>query len=271
MINTVLAFGQSLLAGFPQAYASGLIMNAAISGLLFLIFWKWLVKRLAHWKIQFGKTVAAPQIKREMRNTLFATASGAFTSCVVLFMVSMDVTRIYTNISDYPLWVALIGFPAMILFNDAWFYWMHRLIHHPRIYRYIHAEHHRSINVNPLTSYSFHFAEPLLLTLWIVPFVMVMPLYAPVVGLVQIYGIYDNVKSHLGYEIYPRWLNRSPLRWLSTSTYHNLHHTKFDGNYGLHFRFWDRLMGTELKQYEADFDKIVTRRAMGIVETANSA
>jgi Delta7-sterol 5-desaturase len=183
--------------------------------------------------------------------------------------VSQDATRVYTDISAYPLWVSLIGFPAMLLLNDAWFYWMHRLLHHPRIYRYVHAEHHRSINVNPLTSYSFHFAEPLLLTLWIVPFVMVFPLYAPVVGLVQIYGIYDNIKSHLGYEIYPRWLNRSPLRWLSTSTYHNLHHTKYNGNYGLHFRFWDRWMGTELPQYEADFEAIVERRGQPVAVTAS--
>jgi Delta7-sterol 5-desaturase len=269
MIETLQVFGQSLLTEFPKGYAMGLLMNGTLMAITFFTFWKLLAKRMANWKIQLGKTVAAVQIKRELRNTLFATASGAFTSCVILFMVSQDQTRIYTDISAYPLWVTLAGFPVMILFNDAWFYWMHRLIHHPRIYKYVHAEHHRSINVNPLTSYSFHFAEPLLLTLWIVPFVMVMPLYAPVVGLVQVYGIYDNIKSHLGYEIYPRWLNRSPLRWLSTSTYHNLHHTKYHGNYGLHFRFWDRLMGTELPQYEPEFEAIVKRRGQPVVVTAS--
>jgi Delta7-sterol 5-desaturase len=268
MIETLQQFGQSLITGFPQAYATGIFINGMLMGIVFFIFWKLLAKRLANWKVQFGKSVAPVQIKRELRNAIFATASGAFTSCVILFMLSQDMTRIYTDISDYPLWVSFIGFPAMILLNDAWFYWMHRLLHHPRIYRYVHAEHHRSINVNPLTSYSFHFAEPLLLTLWIVPFVMVMPLYAPVIGIVQIYGIYDNIKSHLGYEIYPRWLNRSPLRWLTTSTYHNLHHTKYNGNYGLHLRFWDRLMKTELEQYEPDYAAIVERRAKGAAAPA---
>jgi Delta7-sterol 5-desaturase len=260
MLQMLQDFGRSLLTEFPKGYVTGLMMNGLLMTLTFFIFWKFLSKRLANWKIQLGKTVASAQIKRELRNTLFATASGAFTSCIILFMLSQDMTRIYTDFNAYPIWVMLAGFPVMIVFNDMWFYWMHRLIHHPRIYKYIHAEHHRSINVNPLTSYSFHFAEPLLLTLWIVPFVMIMPLYAPVVGLVQIYGIYDNIKSHLGYEIYPAWLNRSPLRWLSTSTYHNLHHTKYEGNYGLHFRFWDRLMKTELPQYEAEYAAIVERR-----------
>jgi Delta7-sterol 5-desaturase len=260
MIEVLQDFGQSLLASFPTAYATGVVVNGTITVLIFLLFWKLLAKRLANWKVQLGKAVTGAQIRRELRNAIFTMASGAFLSCVVIFMVSQGAAKVYTDISRHSLWWALIGFPVMILIDDLWFYWMHRLLHHPRIYRYIHAEHHRSINVNPLTSFSFHWAEPLLLTLWIIPFVMIVPVYAPVVGAVQVYGMFDNIKSHLGYEVYPRWLNRSPLRWLTTSTYHNLHHTKYHGNYGLHLRFWDRLMKTELPQYEPDFAAIVDQR-----------
>jgi sterol desaturase/sphingolipid hydroxylase (fatty acid hydroxylase superfamily) len=32
-----------------------------------------------------------------------------------------------------------------------------------------------------------------------------------------------------------------------------MHHSSFNGNYGLMFRFWDRLLGTELKNYESAF------------------
>jgi sterol desaturase/sphingolipid hydroxylase (fatty acid hydroxylase superfamily) len=39
-----------------------------------------------------------------------------------------------------------------------------------------------------------------------------------------------------------------------------MHHSKFDGNYGVHFRFWDKLLGTEFKDYEAQFDKIQARK-----------
>ena len=43
----------------------------------------------------------------------------------------------------------------------------------------------------------------------------------------------------------PRWWVRAPLlRWTNTSTFHNLHHTRLQGNYGLFTRFWDRLFGT---------------------------
>jgi Delta7-sterol 5-desaturase len=43
------------------------------------------------------------------------------------------------------------------------------------------------------------------------------------------------------------------LRWINTSTFHNLHHTSSRGNYGLMFRLWDRLLGTELPDYEKRF------------------
>ncbi|MBK6998392.1 MAG: sterol desaturase family protein [Lewinellaceae bacterium] len=54
-----------------------------------------------------------------------------------------------------------------------------------------------------------------------------------------------NVYGHLGYELFPPKMYKHTLgKWLNTSIYHNLHHEKFKGNYGLYFTFWDRLCGT---------------------------
>jgi hypothetical protein len=44
------------------------------------------------------------------------------------------------------------------------------------------------------------------------------------------------------------------MSWTSSSTFHNLHHQKLNGNYGLFFRFWDRLLDTELPGYEQAFN-----------------
>ena len=146
----------------------------------------------------------------------------------------------------------------------TWFYWCHRLLHHPKIFQLVHLEHHKSIDVNPFTSMSFHFAEPFLLSFWIFPVSYLFPIYAPVLGLVQIWGLLDNVKSHLGYELYPAWWNKSIFRFLTSSTHHNLHHNKFNGNYGVHFRIWDKLLGTEFKEYENEFDKVQERKKTNI-------
>jgi len=70
-----------------------------------------------------------------------------------------------------------------------------------------------------------------------------------------------NVYGHLGYEIAPKWFRHSFLfEIVNTSTHHNIHHKKIEGNYGLYFRVWDRLMGTENPNYVKDYDEIQLRR-----------
>jgi sterol desaturase/sphingolipid hydroxylase (fatty acid hydroxylase superfamily) len=185
---------------------------------------------------------------------------GASFSGLILYLKSIGYTKIYVDISEHHLFYALSGFFVLLFVNDTWFYWMHRLLHHPKIYRYVHHEHHKSIDVNPFTSLSFHFLENLALTFWILPFSFVFPIYVPVLMLIQLWGFFENLKAHLGYEFYPAWWNKSILRFLTSSTHHNMHHSQFSGNYGLHFRFWDRLLGTEFKNYEAEYDKIQARK-----------
>ena len=143
---------------------------------------------------------------------------------------------------------------ALLAFNDLWFYGWHRLLHHPRLFRYVHAVHHKSVDVNPFTSYSFHAFEGFVLGLWIVPASVILPLPMSALAVLQVIGLANNVMAHLGYEFLPRWLLRVPLlRLTNTATFHSLHHTRLNGNYGLHSRVWDRLFGTELPEYERVF------------------
>jgi lathosterol oxidase len=52
--------------------------------------------------------------------------------------------------------VCIVSLALMLLLHDAWFYWTHRLMHHPKIFRHVHLVHHRSINPSPWAAYSFH-------------------------------------------------------------------------------------------------------------------
>ena len=97
------------------------------------------------------------------------------------------------------------------------------------------------------------------MTLCILPAVFIVPIFAPALGAMQIYGLLNNIKSHLGYEFFPAVFNKGPLRIFTTSSYHNLHHKKFQGNYGVHFRIWDKLLGTEMKDYDQEFDGLQAR------------
>jgi Delta7-sterol 5-desaturase len=249
---------KEVLQNYPKGFFGGLIMNVTIMSVTYFVFWKLLKKRIQKWRIQLKERVNNKQIINELKNALITSLFSALFGGIVLYLKSNGYTKVYTDYAEHPFFT-FGGFFILLLLDDTWFYWVHRLLHHPKIYRHIHAVHHKSVDVNPFTSMSFHPVEAILLTLWILPVAFFVPIYAPVLVLVQVWGLLDNVKSHLGYEFYPKRFNKSWLRFLTSSTFHNMHHSKFMGNYGVHFRIWDRLLKTEFKDYETEYEKIKNR------------
>jgi ring-1,2-phenylacetyl-CoA epoxidase subunit PaaE len=53
---------------------------------------------------------------------------------------------------------------------------------------------------------------------------------------------------------------------LVTATNHSLHHTQYNGNYALFFRFWDIVCGTELNATESTFEEIHQRKNASIID-----
>lgn len=254
---------KEIIGNFPAGFAQAVATNLLLIGAAYLIVWRWLATRLSAWRIQTKARVDAAQLKREWKNAFFTLGVGVLFSSVLLYWSAKGYTKLYTDFSAYsPFW-SVAGFFMLLLIDDTWFYWCHRLLHHPKLFRWVHVEHHKSVDVNPFTSLSFHFLEPVLLTLWIFPVAFFLPVYAPALMAVQLWGLLDNLKSHLGYELYGAGLNRGPLQFLTSSTHHNMHHRKFKGNYGVHFRFWDKLLGTEFPDYESEYDAVQARKKAG--------
>lgn len=254
---------ETSLKQLPAALGQSLL-NYIIILLVYLIIWKLLKKRLSNWRIQLKERVDTAQIKSELIQSLYTLLVSTLFVIGIYNLKSLGLTKIYTDINEYPTFFAYFGFFILLFLDDTWFYWIHRLLHHPKIFKYVHRVHHESIDVNPFTSLSFHWLEALLLTFWILPVSLFFPIYVPALGVLQIWGFLDNIKSHLGYEFFPSWWNKSIGKIMTSSTHHNMHHSKFKGNYGVHFRFWDRLLGTEFDDYEKKFDEI-QRRKKGII------
>ena len=253
---------QEIVKQIPIAVGQ-FLMNYLFIAVVYFVVWKLLKRRLQNWRIQLKERVDTKQIKSEIINSLFTLMVSTLIVSAIYLMKSLGLTKIYTDINEYPRFFAFGGFFIFLFFDDTWFYWIHRLLHHPKIFKYVHKVHHKSIDVNPFTSLSFHWVETLLLTSWIVPVSMFFPMYVPAFGLIQIWGLLDNLKSHLGYEFFPSWWNKSIGKLMTSSTHHNMHHSKFNGNYGVHFRIWDRLLGTEFNDYEKTFDEIQERKKAG--------
>lgn len=152
-----------------------------------------------------------------------------------------------------PVWL-WISLALMILGHDAYFYWAHRAMHDPRVFRMFHRRHHRSMNPSPFTAYSFDLGEAAVMGLFVPLWMLLTPTPWEAVGLFVLHQIVRNTLGHAGYELFPARADGRPLLdFLTTTTHHDLHHAQAGWNYGLYFTWWDRLMGTEHPDYYARF------------------
>lgn len=155
-------------------------------------------------------------------------------------------TRIYTDPFAWPLWWMPGSLLAYLLLHDTWFYWTHRWLHRPGPFSVAHAVHHASRPPTAWAAMSFHPLEALTGAVVIPALVLAVPIHAGVLGFVLLVMTVMGITNHMGWEVFPRRLVRSRIGdWLITASHHGRHHEFYRCNYGLYFRFWDRLCGTD--------------------------
>ena len=148
----------------------------------------------------------------------------------------------------------------VLIAHDAYFYWMHRLIHRPRLFRRYHRRHHRSNNPSPFTAYSFDLREAALEIAFFAGWSMLLPEPEGTIMTAVLIQLFVNTLHHSGYELMPSWRDRPVFDWLTTTVHHDLHHARAGWNFGLYFTWWDRWMGTEDPTYHAEFARVVGQR-----------
>ncbi|GAB2695335.1 sterol desaturase family protein [Mucilaginibacter koreensis] len=257
---------QKLLEGTASIFGVLTLRYFILAGIPFLIFYYWLHNRFSKLKIQ-KKAAGRTDFWREILHSVQSTAVFAIASALILLTPFRQHTQVYTQLHDYPLWWVGVSLLLTLIVHDTYFYWTHRLMHHKSIFKYAHLLHHKSTNPSPWTSYAFHILEAVVEVGILLVIVMIMPLHPITIMLFTVVGFIINVYGHLGYEIMPRgFRNTVWFEILNTSVHHNLHHSKFKGNYGLYFRVWDRLMGTEHPDYVKDYDRVQAQRFGGIAK-----
>jgi sterol desaturase/sphingolipid hydroxylase (fatty acid hydroxylase superfamily) len=187
------------------------------------------------------------QIRREIGWSLAAAVIyGVPAGIVAWAWQERGATRIYTEASAFPLWYLPLSLLLYLALHDAWFYWTHRLLHRPAWFRAAHAVHHASRPPTAWAAMSFHPLEALSGAVVIPALVLVVPIHAAVLGLVLAIMTVMGVGNHMGWDMFPRAFVRSRAGgWLITASHHQRHHDEYQCNYGLYFRFWDRLCGTD--------------------------
>lgn len=185
--------------------------------------------------------VTKSQLKTELKHSAVTFVIFTFLNAILLSDYVRPFTLIYANVDDYPMIWFLLTIPVLIIINDFYFYWMHRALHHKFFYKRFHHTHHLSTNPTPLASFCFHPVEAILEFAWIFPVILLLPVNRYLLVAYATVSFLNNVKGHLGLDLFPGHTNTL----INSAKHHSLHHKHFNSNFGLYFLVWDRVFKTE--------------------------
>ena len=229
---------------------------ASIAWLLAYVFFK---KRWWRRKI-IQRDPTSADVRREMKWSAITAIVYGCVGTVTILIGKHYGWQMYRKIESHGWTWFVLSIVIAIVVHDTWFYWTHRLMHHPRLFKIFHRVHHESTNPSPWAAYSFAPLEAFMQACIFPLLAFTVPMHPLAFFAFMIWQIVFNVLGHTGFEYFPSWMMRSQLgKLLNTPTNHIQHHEKMRGNYGLYFNVWDRLMHTNHKDYEARFNEVTSR------------
>lgn len=253
---------------WPGIFVDDLLRYLIPASGAFLLLFAWRRHPWRRRKIQ-ARAPGRADFWREARWSLVTVLVFSLNGLGIVTYIQNDWTLVYFEVADiggaYWGWVYwAVSLAAIVVLHDAYFYWAHRLMHHPLIFRAIHHVHHRSQTPSPWAAYAFAPAEAVIHAVFLTALIFVMPLHPTVIYIFLLHMILRNVIGHSGFELFPRGVVRHPVFGaLTTTTHHDLHHSTVDTNFGLYFTWWDRWMETEHGRYRETFDRVTQNRLVG--------
>jgi len=242
---------------FLRFFSTISLRYVMFAGIAFLLFYVMLRNKGPLRKIQSR----FPRNSDYMREIGYSFVTMAIFALVPLLLIMNPAvvthTTYYTDMYQHGKLYFWSAFLIMFLMHDTYFYWVHRLMHHPRLFRWMHLVHHKSVNPSPWAAYAFHPLEAIAEAGIVVIFLFTIPIHKFHLLFFFLFMIIYNVYGHLGFELYPKGFSKHPIgKWINTSVNHNQHHQYFKGNYGLYLLFWDRVMGTIRSDYDRQYDEV---------------
>lgn len=198
-------------------------------------------------------------IRHDIQLSAIAAVVFALAAALVLTAYRGGMTRLYTDPRHYGLWYLGVSYGAVLILQDTYFYFTHRLFHHPKLFAWLHQGHHRSRYPTPWTSFAFDPPEAVIQALFLAGITFLLPLHFITMIAVLTTMTLWAVLNHLGPDRLPalfphHWLGR----WVIGPAHHSIHHRKYTVHYGLYFTFWDRLLGSQDPQYTKTLSNFLT-------------
>jgi sterol desaturase/sphingolipid hydroxylase (fatty acid hydroxylase superfamily) len=211
---------------------------------------KWKQRKLIDKKYKPG------QLKKEIAWSTVTASLFAVIGALTILLWQMGYTKVYTRIDLYGWFYLPLSLVIALFIQETYYYWIHRWMHHPSVFRLVHKVHHDSNTTSPFTSFSFHPLEGLLQAIVLPGILLFLPLHPVVILINLLIMTFSSVINHLNIEVYPEHFHNHKLgRWLIGASHHALHHKQFKFNFGLYFTFWDKMGNTESPMFHRFFEK----------------
>ena len=245
-VQPSMAEARTLAPGWiAEIWLRNMVLMIAVAGGLHLWFYTW---RRQDMKRKFDARGLARQARKftfrnqVLDNMFWSLASGVTVWTgfeVLMFWAMANGWAPVLSARDNPVWFAILMLltPMWISFH---FYWIHRALHWPPLYRLAHALHHRNMNVGPWSGLSMHPVEHVaffssVLIHWIVPAHPIHILFH------MQHQALTAATSHTGFE---SLLVKDKDRLALGTFHHQMHHRYFECNYGNLEVPWDRVFGS---------------------------
>ena len=226
-------------------YIRNLLLMVAVAGGLHLYFYS---RKTQGDALRYDKRDLADQkkifsFKNQLADNMFWTlASGVTIWTLYEVLMFWAMGNGYAPIlywSDNPTW-----FIFLFLLTPIWisfhFYWVHRWLHWPPLYRLAHALHHRNTNVGPWSGLSMHPVEHVIFFSSILIHFILPSSPVHILFHMQHQSL-TAATSHTGYEA----MLIKDKKHLALGTFHHqMHHRYFDCNYGNLEMPWDKWFGS---------------------------
>ncbi len=241
-------FTQGFLISFIALFVIIAVRYFVVAGLFYWLLWGRDPKKVQALQLS-DVSPDRRLIAYEIKWSLVSSMIFAFPGAIVIEAWKAGGTALYTDISLFGLWYLPVSVLLYLFLHDTYFYWTHRLMHHPKLFARMHKTHHMSHDPTPWAAFSFHPWESLLTAVFLPLIVFFVPLHIWGAMFILTLMTVASVLNHTGWEIFPTsWMRGFLGKHVITATHHNLHHHNFRVNYGLYFRFWDRVMGTDVME-----------------------
>jgi Delta7-sterol 5-desaturase len=166
------------------------------------------------------------QVKKEISQAVRAIPGMSLLTALCMLAEVRGYAKLYDLPSEAPFaWYNVLQFPFFLLFTDCLIYFIHRGLHHPRVYKTLHKPHHKWIVPTPYASHAFHpldgFAQSIPYHLFPFLFPLQKFAYIALFVFINVWTIF----IHDG-----EYYSNNPV--INGSACHTMHHLYFNYNYG---------------------------------------